>query len=209
MCFFVRLNVIWSRSFFYIVHFEILNWLIRCMRTFKLQLKFPLPICRFTEMSWKSTVLSSNPAPPSSWKTSSWLQLRETATWLSPSTIWWNYTRWNDLSRLLIQILYKHFVQLIFQASDGAGSAEICRLTKEDIERATRAVEDAERKMKMAAKPPSQASSGPRGQFSFNVTTFPGSTQESDSIISVFHKFNPAKRGFFRGQDSISSGNIR
>ena len=52
--------------------------------------------------------------------------------------------------------------------------------------------------MKMAAKPPSQASSsGPRGQFSFNVTTFPGSTQESDSIISVFHKFDPAKRVIF------------
>ena len=95
------LNVIWSRSFFYICHFEIFNWLIRCMRIFKFQLKSLLPICRFTEMSWKSTVLSSNPAPPSSWKTSSWLQLRETATWLSPSTIWWNYTRWNDLSRLL------------------------------------------------------------------------------------------------------------
>ena len=71
-----------------------------------------------------------------------------------------------------------------FQASDGAGSAEICRLTKEDIERSTRAVEEAERKMKMAAKPPPQVSGPPMGQFSFNVPTFPGSTQESDSISS-------------------------
>ena len=68
----------------------------------------------------------------------------------------------------------------IFQASDGTASAEICRLTKEDIERSTRAVEEAEKRMRFAAKPPSQApgSSGPpRGQFSFNVTTFPGSMQ--------------------------------
>ena len=67
----------------------------------------------------------------------------------------------------------------IFQASDGTASAEICRLTKEDIERSTRAVEEAEKRMRFAAKPPSQTSGSgaPRGQFSFNVTTFPGSMQ--------------------------------
>jgi len=70
----------------------------------------------------------------------------------------------------------------LYKASDGTASAEICRLTKEDIERSTRAVEEAEKRMRFAAKPPSQASGSsgpPRGQFSFNVTTFPGSMQPS------------------------------
>ena len=64
------------------------------------------------------------------------------------------------------------------QASDGAASAEVCRLTREDVEQSVRAVEEAERKMKAATK---SAASQQRGNFSFNVQTFPGSTQESDS----------------------------
>ena len=64
-------------------------------------------------------------------------------------------------------------------------SAEVCRLTREDVEQSVRAVEEAEKKMKVAAAKPPPPQQQQRGNFSFNVPTFPGSMQESDSIKPI------------------------